>query len=217
MNVPAMSRRERQKAETRAELLAAAHQLVREQGYDGLTIRKLADRVGYAPMSVYSYFADKDDILLALAEDVFETLAARVENKQFDDPIESIRSSLMEYVSFALENPNEYLTVFMTPKVHQHGEETFETLKKNNPCLNLLLSRIKAATERGQMKGDVFAIATILWSSVHGAVSLFITFPKFPFGESREFAERMIDVAMEYVTGREITALADSSNCGIIL
>lgn len=216
MNAPAMSRRERQKADTRAELLAAAHQLVREEGYEGLTIRKLAERVGYAPMSVYSYFADKDEILLAVAEDAFATLARRVASRQSDNPLESIRRGLHEYVAFALENPNEYVTVFMTPKAHLHEEETFDTLKKSNPCLNLLLSQIAAAVSRGQMKGDVFAIATMLWSAIHGAVSLLITFPKFPFGEPGAFAERMIDVAMRAVTEREIESLGDPGDCGVV-
>ena len=169
MNFPALSRRERHKADTRAELLAAAHQLIREDGYEGLTIRKLAERVGYAPMSVYSYFADKNEILLAVAEDAFAALARRVAGRQTDNPLETIRLGLREYVAFALENPNEYITVFMTSKTHEHEDETFDTLKKNNPCLNLLLSQIAAAVSRGQMKGDAFAIATMLWSTIHGA------------------------------------------------
>ena len=75
MPLSVQKRREKQKAELRSELVEAAHKLVQEEGYEGLTIRKLAKRVGYAPMSVYSYFADKQDILFALAEDAFETLA----------------------------------------------------------------------------------------------------------------------------------------------
>jgi len=214
MNAPALTRRERQKADTRAELLAAAHKLIADEGYEGLTIRKLAEKVGYAPMSVYSYFADKDEILLAVAEDAFATLARRVASRQSDNPLESIRRGLNEYAAFALENPNEYITVFMTPKTHQHEDETFDTLKKNNPCLNLLLSQINAAVSKGQMRGDVFAIATMLWSSIHGAVSLLITFPKFPFGEPKIFAERMIDVAMRAVTECEIETLGDPGECG---
>ncbi|RFC67082.1 TetR/AcrR family transcriptional regulator [Mesorhizobium denitrificans] len=209
-----MSRRERQKADTRAELLSAAHELIAEEGYEGLTIRKLAEKVGYAPMSVYSYFADKDEILLAVAEDAFATLARRVASRQTDNPLESIRRGLNEYAAFAIENPNEYITVFMTPKAHQHEDETFDTLKKNNPCLNLLLSQIDAAVSRGQMKGDVFAIGTMLWATIHGAVSLLITFPKFPFGEPAVFADRMIDAGMRSVIDCEIAPLGDPGECG---
>ena len=75
-------RREKQKAELRSELVEAAHKLVQEEGYEGLTIRKLAKRVGYAPMSVYSYFPDKHAILLGIARDAFETLARRMEKDE---------------------------------------------------------------------------------------------------------------------------------------
>ncbi|TKB37915.1 MAG: helix-turn-helix transcriptional regulator, partial [Mesorhizobium sp.] len=54
MQLSVQERREKQKAELRSELVDAAHKLVQEEGYDGLTIRRLAKRVGYAPMSVYS-------------------------------------------------------------------------------------------------------------------------------------------------------------------
>ena len=116
MALSVRKRREKQKAELRSELVAAAHKLVQEEGYEGLTIRKLAKRVGYAPMSVYSYFADKQDILFALAEDAFETLARRIEEHPADDPIEALQAVMTEYAAFGLGNPNEYRTVFMTEK-----------------------------------------------------------------------------------------------------
>ncbi|TIP69612.1 MAG: TetR/AcrR family transcriptional regulator, partial [Mesorhizobium sp.] len=103
--------------ELRSELVDAAHKLVQEEGYEGLTIRKLAKRVGYAPMSVYSYFADKQDILFALAEDAFKTLAKRIEDHPADDPIEALQVVMSEYAAFGLGNPNEYRTIFMTEKV----------------------------------------------------------------------------------------------------
>jgi AcrR family transcriptional regulator len=66
--------------------------------------RKLAKRVGYAPMSVYSYFADKQDILFALAEDAFKTLARRIEDHPADDPIEALQAVMTEYAAFGLGN-----------------------------------------------------------------------------------------------------------------
>ena len=49
-----MTRRERQRLNTIAELVAAAHKIVKDEGYEALTIRKLAESVGMATMSVYS-------------------------------------------------------------------------------------------------------------------------------------------------------------------
>lgn len=203
------TRRERQKAEQRSELLAAAHALVQEEGYEGLTIRKLAQRVGYAPMSVYSYFADKQDILFALAEDAFATLAARIERQKPDDPLEALRAVLREYAAFGLENPNEYRTVFMTPKTEPPHGKTFEEMEAGNPAMKVLLERVEACVQAGRLKGDVRAMATLMWAVGHGAVSLLITFPFYPFGEPHAFVERIGDLALAAVSAHEVKPLTD--------
>ena len=61
------TRKERYRSELRAETLSAARKLIQEEGYQGLTIRKLAERMECSPMALYSYFADKQALLSALA------------------------------------------------------------------------------------------------------------------------------------------------------
>jgi len=204
------NRREKQKAELRSELVEAARKLVQEEGYEGLTIRKLAKRVGYAPMSVYSYFADKQDILLALAEDAFETLARRIESHPADDPIEALQAVLVEYTAFALENPNEYRTVFMTEK---RKPPSFET-SHDNPAMKALIDRVETCVAAGRLKGDPRAIATMLWTVGHGAVSLLITFPFYPFGDHQVFVTRVGDMMLEAIAQHEIAPFSvDPVNC----
>ena len=161
MPLSVQTRREKQKAELRSELVAAAHKLVQEEGYEGLTIRKLAKRVGYAPMSVYSYFADKQDILFALAEDAFETLARRIEEHSADDPIEALQAVMTEYAAFGLGNPNEYRTVFMTEKTRLPEGRSYEDMEEGNPAMKVLISRVEACVVAGKLKGDPRAIATM--------------------------------------------------------
>ncbi len=189
-------RREQQKAEIRAELLAAAHALVKDEGYEGLTIRKLADRVGYAPMSVYSYFADKQAILLALAEDAFRTLARRMEEHAPDEPLAALRKVMADYAAFGLENPNEYRIVFMTGEHKPDPGKSAEEMEKNNPALQVLLKRVRACMDAGMFQGDLHAFATLLWTIGHGTVSLLITYPTYPFGDRQRFVELSMDVAL---------------------
>ncbi|MDH6231402.1 AcrR family transcriptional regulator [Mesorhizobium soli] len=198
----AQSRRERHKAELRAELLRAAHELIKEEGYEGLTIRNLAKRVGYAPMSVYSYFADKHAILLALAEDAFATLAWRMEQDVPAEPLAALRKIMDEYAIFALENPNEYRTVFMTFMTRDPAEfcersvTGIEELEGRNPALRVLLKRVQACIDAGIFKGDAHAISTLLWSCSHGAISLQITRPFYPFGEPGKFLKTAMEVTL---------------------
>jgi AcrR family transcriptional regulator len=202
-------RREKQKAELRSELVEAAHKLVQEEGYEGLTIRKLAKRVGYAPMSVYSYFADKQDLLFVLAEDAFETLARRIEEHPADDPIEALRAVMTEYAAFGLGNPNEYRTVFMTEKTKLPEGRTHEHMDDGNPAMKVLISRVEACVAAGKLQGDPRAIATMLWTVGHGTISLLITFPFYPFGDPQAFVKRMCDFTLATLTAQEVPPLTD--------
>jgi AcrR family transcriptional regulator len=200
-------RREKQKAELRSELLDAAHKLVKEEGYEGLTIRKLANRVGYAPMSVYSYFADKQDILFALAEDAFETLARNIEAHPSDDPIEALKAVMTEYAAFGLGNPNEYRTVFMTEKTKLPEGRSYEDMEEGNPAMKALISRVEACVAAGKLHGDARAIATMLWAVGHGTISLLITFPFYPFGDPQAFVNRMCDSTLASLTTQDVPPL----------
>lgn len=214
MPLTVQKRREQHKAALRSDLLAAAHKLVQEEGYEGLTIRKLAQRVGYAPMSVYSYFADKQDILFALAEDAFETLARRIEEHQSDDPMESLRAVMTEYAAFGLGNPNEYRTVFMTEKLKAPEGRSFEEMEQGNPAMNVLIDRVEACVAAGRLKGDPRAIATMLWAVGHGTISLLITFPFYPFGDAQAFVRRMCDFTIAGLADKEVEPLSDQpANC----
>jgi len=55
---------ERYRSELRAATLSAARDLIKEEGYEGLTLRKLARRMQCSPMALYTYFADKQLCLL---------------------------------------------------------------------------------------------------------------------------------------------------------
>jgi len=207
-------RREKQKAELRSELVAAAHKLVQEEGYEGLTIRKLAKRVGYAPMSVYSYFADKQDILFALAEDAFETLARRIEEHPSDDPVEALQAVMTEYAAFGLGNPNEYRTVFMTEKTKPPEGRSFQEIHEANPAMKVLISRVEACVAAGKLQGDPRAIATMLWAVGHGTISLLITFPFYPFGDPHAFVKRMCDFQLAALSTQNVPPLTDTPvNC----
>ena len=69
-------RRETQKQELRQAILEAASSLFLEQGYEGFSLRQVAERIGYTPTTIYLYFADKDALLFALLDDAFDRFGA---------------------------------------------------------------------------------------------------------------------------------------------
>src|SRR5438045_3623781 len=64
-------RQEQEKQELRQTILMAAGVLFLEQGYERFSLRKVAERIGYSPTTIYLYFRDKDDLLFTVVDEGF--------------------------------------------------------------------------------------------------------------------------------------------------
>src|SRR5947208_8641755 len=67
-------RQERDREAVRRAILDAARDLFVTEGYQNVSIRKIAERIEYSPAALYGYFGSKDDIFFALAEEGFRLL-----------------------------------------------------------------------------------------------------------------------------------------------
>src|SRR5215510_3902570 len=88
-------RQERDREAVRRSILDAARELFVSEGYQNVSIRKIAERIEYSPAAIYSYFPSKDDIFFALAEEGFRLLAQLGMSacERSEDPIERYRVS----------------------------------------------------------------------------------------------------------------------------
>ena len=200
-------RRERYRSELRAETLSAARKLIHEEGYQGLTIRKLATRMECSPMALYSYFADKQALLTALALEGFEKVAKRFDSTVHRDPLTALKRILLDYIAYAEENPNEYRILFLSVETLGELELTRDDLQERNPAFGALFKRVEAAIKAGVLQGDAFAVSTVLWTAAHGAASLLITAQKFPFGSRRLYAEEVVAAIVSGVQNRVIARI----------
>src|SRR5689334_4199179 len=98
-----------QGASRRAEILAAAKRLFLEEGFERTTMRRIAAMVGVSSTALYVYFADKEAILHAIAEQTFEDLLACLEASPpaAASPVDRFRAGLRAYVTFGRSRPDE--------------------------------------------------------------------------------------------------------------
>ena len=200
-------RRERYRSELRAETLSAARKLIQEEGYQGLTIRELAKRMECSPMALYSYFADKQALLIALALEGFENLAKRFDSTASRNPLNALRKILLDYIAYAEENPFEYRILFLSVQTIGELKQTRQDLQERNPAFGALFKRVQACIEAGLLQGDAFAVSTVLWTGAHGAASLLITAKNFPFGSRRLYAEEVVATILSGVQTRVIARI----------
>src|SRR6476659_4536510 len=109
-------RREREREEIRARILDAARELFISEGYDAVTMRKIAQRIEYTPTAIYFHFKDKAALLRELCGVDFLALQKKLLGlEKVNDPIEKLQRLGQAYIEFALEHPNHYRLMFMTP------------------------------------------------------------------------------------------------------
>ena len=66
-----MERKAREREELKQQILDAARELFVRDGYESVSMRKIADKIEYSPAAIYTYFKDKDEILDCLCEETF--------------------------------------------------------------------------------------------------------------------------------------------------
>lgn len=176
-------RRAREKEELRQKILDTARDLFVAHGYDGVTLRKIADAIEYAPGTIYGYFKDKEELIRALCIADFEAFEKNFpRDHQPADPLAAIRGIGLAYIRFALAHPNQYRLMFMTPRpfdLHALDNETLT--KRGDPARDgyaLLRQTAQAAIDAGLLRDelrDPDLVAQTLWAGVHGMASLAIT------------------------------------------
>src|SRR5215467_14346635 len=108
-------RRARQKQLLRQQILDAARELLVREGYDQLSMRRVAERIDYSPTAIYLHFKDKQELVFSLCEESFAMLVKELETlpRKYSDPIVRLRKGMERYVAFGLKNPNHYIPAFM--------------------------------------------------------------------------------------------------------
>lgn len=114
-------RQEREREATGRAILDAARDLFVAEGYQNVSIRKIAERIEYSPAAIYSYFPSKDDIFLALAEEGFRMLFASYECDRNEHPhasaLECVRSTFLNVYRFSREHPEYHALMFLDRSV----------------------------------------------------------------------------------------------------
>src|SRR5215469_13479007 len=94
-----IERREREREDKRRQILDAARELFVEEGYDAVTMRKVADKVEYTPTAIYLHFKDKEELVREVVTQDFLKLGKHFQSiAEIDDPIEALNAMGLSYL-----------------------------------------------------------------------------------------------------------------------
>ena len=188
----------------------AARELFAKQGFENVSLRKIADAIEYTPAAIYVHFADKESLFRELAHEDFRALAAVfIRADQIADPLARIAAIGKAYIEFGLQHPNHYRLMFMTSKTSALGEKLTcdELAKKGDPAQDgyaYLHKCVVEAMAKGLIRDgldDSHLIAQTMWAGVHGVTSLQITLHDDPWIEWASVADRIHMMTWSLVRG----------------
>jgi len=189
-------RRQREKSALRGEILAAARELFAREGYESVSMRKIAEKIEYSPTTIYLYFKDKEELIEQLCEETFLLLSKKLEKvvSTDGDPVLSLKVGMRAYVDFGRKHPDHYRVSFMMP------DESSKCVKsaESGPgwqAFHQMVNAVGRCIQAGRFREtDAMAISQSLWMVIHGVTSLLIVHKDcFPWVEK----ERLIDFTID--------------------
>ncbi|MCP8969966.1 TetR/AcrR family transcriptional regulator [Ectobacillus ponti] len=164
------------------EILRAAVHLFTAEGYEHVSMRKIAAHIDYSATAIYSYFANKEEILVELLRHCYgeflRCLQAAVKECREQGIEQRLRAALHGYIQFGLRQPQYYQLIF----IDNLDQLQHVALPDNDRYegFRLLEELVREAMEAGVLqRQDVRLVSQSLWASLHGTTSLLITFPGF--------------------------------------
>jgi AcrR family transcriptional regulator len=163
-------RQEREREAVSRAILDAARDLFVAEGYQNVSIRKIADRIEYSPAAIYSYFPSKDDIFFALAEEGFRRLDLKIRDlPPSDDPLEDMRQCWWAYYEFSREHREFFELMFVDRSVPQITEQ-WPGMAVVNDMLAVAARRIQRCVDVGIFAPgtDAMVAMHLVWGALTG-------------------------------------------------
>jgi AcrR family transcriptional regulator len=185
----------------RAELLAAAEKIFTVSGYEGATIRKIADEVGVSSTALYMYFQDKSQIMLEICVHALEQLYIQLEaiTVERTDPLGRVRGLLEVMLRFGFEQPTAYQLLYcVAPKdINERRNEVIAPLSRS--CFMRTQQSVEAAMAAGQLRQDMAprALTEALIASCHGLIGMRLANPYAPWSDPQEMSKVLLDGLFE--------------------
>lgn len=159
-----LTRKERMRAQTRADIMAATRELLAEGGISALRISDITDRTDIALGSFYSHFGSKDEVVEAVVEESVRALADGIleASRHLDDPAEAMSVGIRIVVGLCYSNP-EVAGLLINL---DHPQEQFETMAREQA-----LAVIESGVAAGRFTtDDAELVLTIATGSVLAAI-----------------------------------------------
>jgi AcrR family transcriptional regulator len=194
-------RQERDREAVQRAILDAARDLFVAEGYQNVSIRKIAERIEYSPAAIYGYFPSKDDIFFALAEEGFRLLYRIVQKEdsasRTREPIARVREIFWHLYEFSREHPEYFALMFVDRSVPRISRE-YERFALASEMKERLIREIQRCIDAKVLPAalDAAVAFRMLTIGILGAAVLRLSQRLAPGEDPDLIAADMLDVAL---------------------
>ncbi len=194
--MPPKVKTETEKQQLRIHIMDAARELFVSKGIEAVSMREIAKRIGYSATSIYLYFSDKEALIREIIDTDFLSLAVTLkEILAIEDEVERVMAFGESYARFALNNPNHYRMMFMTPREPCDAKRSrVEQNSAEQDGYYQLKYVVNEAYLAGRFKPEIDdpeLVAQTLWAGMHGVCSLQIIMSEDTWVDWRDIEARL--------------------------
>jgi AcrR family transcriptional regulator len=200
-------RRAREKEALRGHILAAATELFASEGYANVSMRRIADKIEYAPSTIYLHFRDKEELISNIIQDVFDQLTEALEeaNDLSLSPLEALRRGLEIYIRFGIDHPFHYKVAFGDQQPPEIPGQPSAADLAGLRCFDTLRAALARGVEAGAIRPmDLDVLSQTIWMMIHGVCDILICsrhISNFPWAPEAEVIECAVDMIIRSVRG----------------
>ncbi len=158
--------------EIRASILEAARQVVLKEGWQAISIRKIAEAIDYSVPVIYGHFINKEALLLEFVKQGFSLLNTKLESAKdsVEDAEAQIRSIGYGYLKFAHDHKEYYRLMF---GLGIQSCEAVKEIPELNSFVQIVIDPIRVLIKMNKQKQmDELVKFKNFWSSLHGLISI---------------------------------------------
>ena len=201
MKANSTSRAGERRDQRKQEILDAASALFSQKGYENVTLRAIAEKLGYAHAALYRYFPDKSSLLAEICHETFELLIAEIDSLQTPEksPEQRLFDASRGFVRFGLTHPQHFRIVFFGPE-NRGGVRAGEYIEEiGRPLFERLVKIfIECSNATGLRTDNRVLDAHMWWSSLFGVTQVLITSGPVPsLSAQDDIVERLLQVLWE--------------------
>jgi AcrR family transcriptional regulator len=182
--------------ELRMRILDSASRLFGREGYESVSIRRIADEAGCSQMAMYRHFPDKSSLIRHLCTELYRQFTIHLHEKydSLPDPKERLLKALRDFILVSHKNPHHYRLTFVMPT---HDLDTDGVREAGtNPAISYFRQTLKLALPPGTSAELVEERLHQILALLHGMTVMLITRPR-SYGLTRENALRQFELAFD--------------------